>query len=139
MKKPLHSIAVFVLLSIAFAPLALCNTVSVEKAVGESVQAISGDCKTIESADSQLPFCAMSPIINYFFPDKLRNKRRSASKTASVLESVFILCALTAVISIAFYRRFQPPLSANFSEIRKISFECEYCIEHKRTLFALLI
>lgn len=48
---------------------------------------------------------AVAPIVNYSVPDKLRGKRRDVLGDSS-LASAFVLCALTAVISAAFYKIF---------------------------------
>lgn len=139
LKKTPYSLAIIFMLSASLAGLLFCNALGLKDYAGDKILSFFGDCTTIESADYQLPFCAMSPIINYFSPDKLRSKRRLASKTASVLESAFILCALTAVAIIAFYKRFQAKLKTGVSNIINICVPKIYSEGRKRILFALLI
>lgn len=139
LKKAPYSLAVVSILGALLAGLLLCNVLRINVCAGSKMLYLSGDCTAIESADHQLPFCAMSPIINYFSPDKLRNKRRLASKTASVLESALILCSLTAVAVIAFYKRFQPGLESRASTALPIISPSLRAWNQKRVLFALLI
>lgn len=68
LKKTPYSLAIIFMLSASLAGLLFCNALGLKDYARDKILSFFGDCTTIESADYQLPFCAMSPIINYFSP-----------------------------------------------------------------------